>query len=814
MRATRAWRAGEKTVRVLRHIAGVGRDLIMLASPRRFWKNTRNLALALKLAVHRERRAVWTSHFDPDYYRQAYQDVARSGVHPALHYLLLGYTEDRNPSPEFNSAFYRQRYPDVGDGGINPLLHYALFGSLEGRSPVCPPARFPAETPVPAAARQQSTGDPQVFDTTSPVSDDGEPLVSVVIPCFNYGRYVEQAIHSALSQTFNRIEVIVVEGGSTDQETPGIIRELEGKGLPNTRFVYRTEPRLVGDNRNFGIALARGRYVCCLDADDVIKPTYLEIAMFLTENCGYDIVYPSVRCFEQSDFEWILTDPAWPEIAYGNQISTVAVFRKEAWQLVGGFRDWGKGDAHVAEDWDLWVRLIGHGFRGKCIRDPLMLYRVHGNSLWRGSELKMEEQGRIIRDANPELFVDGSARAVQRLERKASHPRSIRIAGAGSRPAILFALPFISIGGAEKVFATLAQSLIERGYEIVVITTLVLAETIPDYCDSFQNITPSVYPLPRVLQNQEDRWKDFLYYLVRQRRIGAILIAGCDFLYRLLPDIAADFPNIAVFDQLFNDGVHFNTNRLYADYIDTTFVPSEALAHKLIAKSGEEPGKVCIVPHGIKFAESAVDPSFESSGLPPSFQGKFLVSFFGRLSIEKAPADFVEIARRLRSHDEIRFLMTGEGQEQTAVLALIKRYGLESRIHTPGFVDNLPSLMAMSDAVIVPSRLDGMPLVIFEAQACGKPVVASAVGSIPNVITDGQTGLLCSPGDLAGFAERILRLFRSPGLCRSIGEAARVWVRAHHSAEAMTEKYISALDRIRSIRDSGNGSANGSSAGC
>jgi glycosyltransferase involved in cell wall biosynthesis len=107
-----------------------------------------------------------------------------------------------------------------------------------------------------------------------------------------------------------------------------------------------------------------------------------------------------------------------------------------------------------------------------------------------------------------------------------------------------------------------------------------------------------------------------------------------------------------------------------------------------------------------------------------------------------------------------------------------------------------------------------MPLVIFEAQACGKPVVASAVGSIPNVITDGQTGLLCSPGDLAGFAERILRLFRSPGLCRSIGEAARVSVRAHHSAEAMTEKYISALDRIRSIRDSGNGSANGSSAGC
>jgi len=142
--------------------------------------------------------------------------------------------------------------------------------------------------------------------------------------------------------------------------------------------------------------------------------------------------------------------------------------------------------------------------------------------------------------------------------------------------------------------------------------------------------------------------------------------------------------------------------------------------------------------------------------------------------------------------------MTGEGQERAAVLALIERYEMQDRIHAPGFVDNVRTLMALSDVVVVPSSLDGMPLVVFEAQACGKPVVASSVGSIPYVIADGETGLLCTPGDVNGFAERILKLWRSPELRRAIGDAARIWVRANHSAESMTSRYVEAFDRARS----------------
>ena len=804
MRATRLWRAAEWAVGVWRRISGICRGMILVGSPRLASSNAKNLWLGMKLVLGGgEGRATWGAHFDATYYKWANPDIARTGIPPWLHYLLCGYLENRNPSESFDSVYYRSRHQDVRNAGINPLLHYAMSGHQEERSLV--PPLVPETARLPGQAPRETPSRRWFFSAETVPRAEGTdwPLVSVVIPCFNYGQYVEQAIRSVLSQTFTNLEIIVVEGGSTDGTTPDVVRVLEQSGLPRTRFVYRTESHLVGDNRNFGIGLARGRYVCCLDADDLIKPTYVEIAVFLAEFGGYDMVYPSLGCFGKSDLCWLVSDPTWPEIADLNQVSTVAMFRKAAWEHVGGFRDWGKGDRYVPEDWEFWVRLIGHGFRGKSIREPLMLYRAHHGGLWSTCELPLEQQRQAIREANPQLFVDGRIPTTQSLARPVPSWDCLT-EPADSHPSILIALPFITIGGAEKLFATLARFLAGRGYKVVVITTLVLAKTIRDCTDSFEAITPYLYPLPRLLQDQEECWTDFLFYLLKRHGIGTILIAGCDFVYRLLPEIAREFPHIAVLDQLFNDEVHYPTNRHYAAYMDTTLVPAQTLADKLISEAREQAEKVCVIPHGINIEEMAApDATFNSSGLPESFRGKFLVSFFGRLSAEKSPADFVKIARHLRSYDEIRFLMTGEGQERASVLALIEKYELQDRIHAPGFVDNARALMALSDVVVVPSSVDGMPLVVFEAQAFSKPVVASAVGSIPYAIADGQTGFLCGPGDVKGFAARILELWRSPELCRAMGDAARIWVCANHSAESMTARYVKTLDEARSRRQRG-----------
>jgi hypothetical protein len=170
----------------------------------------------------------------------------------------------------------------------------ALQSSPDAAPPPIPPLDGPTQGP---AVALQSSPDaaphpipPLVFSRRNgllhPISCDDEmepwpadrPLVTVVIPSFNYGRFLGEAVDSVLAQTFTNIEVIVVEGGSTDPESRRVACALD---RPRVRIVEQHEPHLVGANRNFGICHARGKYVCCLDADDLLAPTYIEKAVFL-----------------------------------------------------------------------------------------------------------------------------------------------------------------------------------------------------------------------------------------------------------------------------------------------------------------------------------------------------------------------------------------------------------------------------------------------------------------------------------------------------------------------------------------------------
>ena len=204
------------------------------------------------------------------------------------------------------------------------------------------------------------------------------PLISIVIPCFNYGRFVEEAVDSVLTQTFSDFEIIVVDGGSTDSDTTRLLQNLQ---KPKTQVYFRHTRHLVGDNRNFGIRQARGKYICCLDADDKLKPTYLEKALFLLETYKYDLVSTGLQCVGNSDAVWHSTSkPTLEQMIDGNQFSTVAVFSKGLWTKAHGYHDWGLGKDYIAEDWDLWVRMMGLGARAINIPEPLMLYRVHGKT--------------------------------------------------------------------------------------------------------------------------------------------------------------------------------------------------------------------------------------------------------------------------------------------------------------------------------------------------------------------------------------------------------------------------------------------------
>lgn len=734
-------------------------------SPRR----ARAAVTNILLWVRARNNPTWKRFFDGDEYLLLHPDVARAGLSPLGHFLVYGAEENRNPSPYFDSGEYLRQYPDVAAARVNPLLHYALFGEHESRGLS---GQMPVAVPAAAAVT---------------VNNDwlaGTPLVSVVIPCFNYGRFVEQAIRSALNQTFGDFEIVVVEGGSTDGATPQQVRHIESLNLPKTRFYYRREPHLAGDNRNFGIGHARGRYVCCLDADDLLAPVYLETAVFLAEVFGYDLVSPSLQSFGDSDTRWVVADPAFPQIAQENQVATAALFRRSAWAHVGGYRDLGSGDSYVYEDWDFWIRLLGHGFVGKAIRDPLLLYRVHGGGLSTSGRASYGHHQQRLMQLNARLLEDPiDSPSPRRVVRPYSNLGELE----SDEPGFLVALPFVTIGGAEKLIRTMACHLVKRGRRVIVTTTLTLREDIPDDLSSFEAITPHLYRLDRLFDNDGAR-REFLRYLIRRYGVTTLMVAGCEFVYRSLPEIAPEFPGMRVIDQLFNDSVHVPSNRRFADYIDATVVPSEFLANTLIDKHGADPSSVHVIPHGVEVAASG-DYNPGPSGLPEAARGKTVIGFFGRLSPEKGPDIFVEIARGLAHRRDLYFVMTGDGPERPELLRRIRRYDLDARFCAPGFVKDVAPLMRAADIVVLPSRQDGMPLAVLEAQALGKPVVASRVGSLPAMVFEGESGFLCRSEAVDSFCERIARLAGDPELRARMGAAGRAAVLARHGAEKMVEAY-------------------------
>lgn len=249
----------------------------------------------------------------------------------------------------------------------------------------------------------------QVFHTgeridLAPSRQADPPLVSLVIPCVNHGRFLVEAVESCLAQTYPAVEVIVVEGGSDDGETRALVERLFH---PRLRCVFRSPRRRAGDNRNFGLGLARGVFAGCLDADDRLAPDYVEKAVFALTRLDYDVVGSGVRLFGALEGERrFLRRPRLEDFLTTNQLAMGALFRRELWAASGGFYD-SPGDEAIHEDWNFWVRLVARGARVLNLTwERLILCRQHAQERQsaRSNLLPLDQQRERIRRWNADLL--------------------------------------------------------------------------------------------------------------------------------------------------------------------------------------------------------------------------------------------------------------------------------------------------------------------------------------------------------------------------------------------------------------------------
>jgi len=205
---------------------------------------------------------------------------------------------------------------------------------------------------------------------------------------------------------------------------------------------------------------------------------------------------------------------------------------------------------------------------------------------------------------------------------------------------------------------------------------------------------------------------------------------------------------------------------------------------RLLRQAGVSEAKLHVLPNGLP--GNATQPS-RRPALAPAAP---LLGFVGRLSLEKGPDLFVELAIELcQRQPGLSVVLLGEGPEREALQARIDAAGLRERILLPGYQDNMTDWLAALDVLVISSRTEGTPMVLLEAMQLGTPIAAFAVGGIPDVLDDEQSALLSPAEDLAHLISQTQRLLNDPGLRRRLAEQARQVQRERFHLPGQAERW-------------------------
>ncbi|MCL2654204.1 MAG: glycosyltransferase family 4 protein [Coriobacteriia bacterium] len=306
-------------------------------------------------------------------------------------------------------------------------------------------------------------------------------------------------------------------------------------------------------------------------------------------------------------------------------------------------------------------------------------------------------------------------------------------------------------------------------------------------------------------------------------RMNANLVVGTSFFSNMLvrrgaPDsahvvnIVSRIPSSA-FD--FSGGkVSFSPKELIGQtkrkYNDVYVALSAAVSDALV-ENGVPAEEIVVIPNGIDadaFVDAAVN--LTGSGAPKMpeddarLAGRPLVFAVARNLVESKGVDILEevAARILRDWPTDttiaapNFRVAGTGPDKEALNAWLRKEAIADHFEIMGFAPQISRWYRVSDVVAMPSRSEAVAVVALEAMAHGKPVVAFETGGIPEVVADGETGILVPPEDKEAFAAALKELLLDPERARKMGEAGAARAREQFSEKKMLESYIKLFNEL------------------
>jgi len=615
------------------------------------------------------------------------------------------------------------------------------------------------------------------------------PLLSVVIPFYNKSDTISDTLRSLEDQTYNGFEVIIVNDGSEELLSEDIYKKQLGYNSKITVIVQKNQG--VACARNTGIKKSRGKYILCLDADDIIKSTYIEKCLAVLEaDPGVDIVTTGIKAFGVSSWTHIHQKYNQDKLLDVNMLCTASIFRKTAWQQTGGYKS-GIG----YEDWELWIAMAELGFWARSIPEELFLYRTSENSRYINDSKKHKQNLRVIRSMH--LQYRKKIRKIYRSRRytiSVIKPKTAFLNFSAKnysldkiKPNIIIFIPWMAFGGAETLILNFTKELIKI-YNITYITGLKSDNV---WESKFEKISKRIYHLPNLFDDPV-LYLEFVSNYIKIHNVKIIHILHTDFVYDMLEILKQRHPKTKVILTMFNSRVgHFSKIKNYEKYIDILTSDNHPVSEdfKMLGVASK---KTRIIPNGIDSALTFNPELFNREAIRNklNINKKDLVVFFiGRLSEEKNPDIFVNVAKFFsgeKEYENIRFFIVGDGPMKQQIEKSIKQLKNTEYL---GYRSDIAQLLSASDVFVLPSSIEGFPLSILEAMAVGSVCIASDVGAVSDVIENNVEGFVVKSGSEEETIKAIKILQAEPSKLLSMQKKSRKTVVEKYSNKILGKNY-------------------------
>ena len=589
-----------------------------------------------------------------------------------------------------------------------------------------------------------------------------KPLVSIITPFYNGGKYIQQTCNCVLDQTFPYFEWVIVDDGSTRQEDLEILDGI-AKQDPRIRVLHKENggPSVA---RNYAVHHAVTDLILPLDCDDLIEPTFIEYCWWmLQKNPGATWAYTNSLGFGEMEYLWHLKfNPI--QLKTENLLSITALIRKDAFLSIGGYSEEVK---LYNEDWESWLKLVAKGcYPAQSTGEYQFWYRRSNTGVQssiQGNEKRSEINKGIIaaaaaqvKDPKDPVIYPGKF-SFDWAEPKIS-PWDKKVYARKEKKHVAFLVPHMVMGGSDKFNLDLLTGLKDK-FDLSLLTTIPSEN---EWLQRFRKVTPNIFNLPNFVDPAD--YAEFISYYLKSREVDLLFVSNSFHGYYLIPWLRQHFPELPIVDYVhmeewyWRQGGYARASGMLGSLTEKTYVCNSATRDVLIEHFGRTPESVETVYIGVDeqyFRRDAVQPGqlYRELGLA---ENRPIVLFICRLHPQKRPFLMLEIARKVAQRvPEAAFAVVGDGPQELELRNKAADMHLSENVYFLGAKKDVRGYYRDAKATLVCSLKEGLSLTAYESCAMSVPVVSADVGGQRDLVDSAVGALIpCSQSEADAFDNR------------------------------------------------------------